>query len=98
MPFIVSEKHGPYGVLVVVTDEDIIGRRFAEKRWQLDLTKEFYKGVKRSRGDVKRLMEKAQHLHLTGKESVALGIELEFVEPERVLYVRGIPHAEVVMS
>ena len=34
----------------------------------------------------------------TGKEAVALGVELDVVETKKILWVQGVPHAEVVMG
>ena len=44
MVFIVSKKEGPNGLLLVVTDKEIIGKQFTEEKLQLDLSKEFYQG------------------------------------------------------
>ena len=98
MGFIVAEKPGPHGLLLVVTDKDILGKSFADQRAQLDLSKAFYKGVERSTEEVKKIVHTARHLHLTGKEAVALGVELDVVETKKILWVQGVPHAEVVMG
>ena len=45
MKFIVSQKNGPHGLLIVITDKDIIGKLFSEGKLQLDLTKEFFEGL-----------------------------------------------------
>ena len=97
MNFIVSTKNGPHGLLLIVTDEEIIGKLFAENKLQLDLTKKFYQGTKKGKTAVMRLVSTAQHLHLTGKAAVALGIEMDLVNPDSILYVQGIPHAEVTV-
>ena len=44
------------------------------------------------------LIKGAQHLHFTGKEAVALGIELDLIDAETILYIKGIPHAETVQG
>lgn len=98
MTFIVSEKVQQNALLLVVTDKDLLGKRFEQGRLQLDLTKEFYQGEEKSREEVKGLFLKAKHLHLTGKEAVALGVELKFVDQDKVLYIDSVPHAEVVME
>ncbi|MBI2668792.1 DUF424 family protein [Candidatus Woesearchaeota archaeon] len=92
----VSEKEGPHGSLIIVTDSDLLGKRFEEKRRQLDLTKDFYQGEEMNKPEAQRRMEKAQHLHLTGKEAVALGVEMDLVDSKQILYVQNVPHAEVV--
>jgi len=96
--FIVSEKDSPTGLLIVVTDENILGKKFEEGKLQLDLTKEFYQGEKKNEEELKLIFQKAQHIHLTGENSVALGIKLNLIEQNHILRISGIPHAEVVMS
>lgn len=98
MTLIVSEKSGPNGLLLVVTDEDILGKTFEEGKIQLDLTKEFYKGEEKSKEEVKELFVKARDIHLTGKEAVAVGVELSYVESDHIIYVEGVPHAQVVIG
>ncbi|MBT4935395.1 DUF424 family protein [Candidatus Woesearchaeota archaeon] len=98
MKLIVSQKSGPHGILVVITDKDILGKKFMEGKVQLDLTKEFYKGEEMDEKDVITLCEKARDLHLTGKHAVALGINQNLIDPQNILYVQKVPHAEVVMG
>ena len=59
---------------------------------------DFYKGEEKNKEEVKILIPKARHLHLTGKESVAIGVEMDLVDPSKILYVNTIPHAEVVIE
>ncbi|MBT3836100.1 DUF424 family protein [Candidatus Woesearchaeota archaeon] len=95
---IVSQKQGPHGILLVVTDSDLIGKKFEEERVQLDLMQDFYKGDEMNKEEVKILLQRSRHAHFTGKESVAVGVELDLINPERILYVEGVPHAEVILE
>ncbi len=94
--FTLCEKQGPHGSLLVVTDSELIGKCFNQGRLQLDLRQEFYKGTEASADQVRKLMERARHVHLTGKRAVKLGLELKIIDPERVLVVDNIPHAQSV--
>lgn len=98
MVLVVAEKQGPHGLLLVITDKDILGKSFADEKAQLDLSKAFYQGTERSTEDIKKIIHAARHLHLTGKEAVALGVELDVVDAKKILWVEGVPHAEVVMG
>ena len=98
MKFIVSEKKGPHGALLVITDSDIIGKKFEEKNLQLDLSKGFYQGEEVSEEDVKKIITKAKDLHLTGKVIVAMALSLKFIDPNRILYINNVPHAEIVVG
>ncbi|MEK6904836.1 MAG: DUF424 family protein [Nanoarchaeota archaeon] len=96
MEYIVSKKQSQFGLLVVVTDSDIVGKKFEEGRLQLDLTKKFYQGEKKNKEEVKQIMITARHLHLTGKNTVAIGIEMDLVDPKKIIFVDKIPHAEIM--
>ena len=39
MKFIVKIHQGPHGVVLVVSDQEILGKKFVEGKVQLDLTK-----------------------------------------------------------
>lgn len=98
MSFIVSEKNGPHGILLVVTDKNILGKKYEQGKLQLDLSQEFYQGEEKNEQEVKAAFQKARHIHLTGKKSVALGVELDLIDQQRALWISGIPHAETVIG
>lgn len=85
-------------MLLVVTDADILGKKFEEGKVQLDLTKKFYQGQENSEEEVKKALKEARHLHLTGIAAVTLGINLGLINKENILYVKKIPHAEVCID
>ena len=94
----VSEKKTPHGLLVVVTDSSILGKKFEEGKLQLDLSKEFYKGEEKDVEEIKDIILSSRHVHLTGEESVDLGISLGLIEKDRVIWISGVPHAEIVLD
>ena len=98
MDFIVSEKQGQFGLLLVVTDKELIGKYFEEGNLQLDLTKKFYQGKEKSREEVIELVEKTKNFHFTGEKSVDFGIEQDLIDKNKILIISGIPHAEVVIA
>jgi len=98
MEFIVSLKKTENGIILVVTDEEIVGQKFEEGKLQLDLTQKFYQGEKKSAEEVKKMILGVYILHLTGKKAVDLGLELKLINKEKVLKVKNIPHAEAVIE
>ncbi|MBI2573317.1 DUF424 family protein [Candidatus Woesearchaeota archaeon] len=98
MVLTICYKQGPHGSVVVITDTQILGKLFEEGRKQLDLTKEFYVGERRTKEHAREIMKASRHVHLTGKQAVELGIELGLVDSKRVLVVQGIPHATVIVE
>lgn len=98
MTFIVARKETPRGLLLVVTDADILGKAFAEGKVCLDLANDFYQGRETEKEEVKQLIPQARYLHLTGEKAVRLGLQLGFVDEKNILRVQKVPHAEVVME
>ena len=96
MDYIVAKKQSQFGMLVVITDSDIIGKKFEEDRLQLDLTKKFYHGEAKNKEEVKKIMMTARHLHLTGKGTVAIAAEMNLVNPKKIIFIDNIPHAEIM--
>ena len=96
--FTISEKQGPNGLLLVISDSDIIGKKFEEGNKQLDLTVDFYSGEEMEKEGVLELLKKARDIHATGKHSVGLLVEKDLVNVNKILYVDNVPHAEVVVS
>tara|TARA_Y100000031_G_C8136747_1_gene345621 strand:- start:493 stop:792 length:300 start_codon:yes stop_codon:yes gene_type:complete len=98
MNFIVCAKQGPHANILVVTDADLIGKVIEEGKLQLDLTKKFYQGEEKTKDKVKVMLSTCSHLHLTGKGAVAIGVEMELVNSDKILYVNGVPHAQVIVE
>ena len=98
MKFIVTEKNPHQGVILTITDTDIIGKKFEEGKKQLDLASKFYAGEEKDLDYVKTRLEDAYIVHLTGKNAVSFGIEIGLVDKHKVITVSGIPHAEVLVE
>mgnify|MGYP001560218328 CR=1 FL=1 len=96
MDYVVAKKQSQFGLLIVVTDADIIGKKFEEERLQLDLTKKFYQGEVKSKEEVKKIMVAARHIHLTGKGAIAIGVEMDLVDPKKIIFIDKVPHAEIM--
>ncbi len=92
--FIVAEKITENGLLLVVSDKELIGKKFLEGKKQLDLTNKFYLGEEMDENEVNDLFKMARHIHLTGPLSINLGVTLGYVDKDKILFVQKIPHAE----
>lgn len=83
------------GKILVVSDKEILGRKFEEGKLQLDLSKDFYQGEEKPEAEIKALINAAYLLHLTGKKTLKFFSGLGLIDKKRILVVQGIPHAEV---
>lgn len=98
MAFIVAEKSTANGLLLVITDKDLIGKKFEEGKKQLDLNNKFYQGEEKSKEEVKELIKGAYILHFTGEKTLKLTRELGLFDLSKILRIKNIPHAEVVLE
>ncbi len=98
MALLVALKQGPHGLLLVITDKNLLGRRIEEGNLQLDLRSQFYQGEEKSKAEIENLMEKARDIMFTGKEAVALGIEADLVDIKKILYIKRVPYAQAAFG
>ncbi|WP_457752036.1 DUF424 domain-containing protein [Thermococcus sp.] len=82
-------------VLLAACDEELLGRTFREGEIKLEVKERFYKGELVEEGQLGELLEEATIANLTGERCVSKAIELGYVDPERVLKVQGVPHAQM---
>jgi hypothetical protein len=55
----------------------------------------FYKGELKDVDALEELLEEATIANLTGERCVKKAIELGYVDEKRVLYIQGVPHAQM---
>jgi hypothetical protein len=89
----VYRVHGE--VLLAACDEELIGKTFREGELKLEVRERFYKGELVEEGKLEELLKEATIANLTGERCVSKAIELGYVNPERVLRIQGIPHAQM---
>lgn len=82
--------------LVAVSDESCLGKEFTEGDIHLKVNKEFYGEEHADKDEVVSALCDATIANLVGEQSVATAVENGFVNPQDVIYVQGVPHAQMV--
>lgn len=82
-------------VLLAACDEELLGKTFREGEIKLEVKERFYKGELVGEEKLESLLEEATIANLTGERCVSKAVELGYVDPERVLRVQGVPHAQM---
>ena len=82
--------------ILSICDKDILGKTFEEGRKILNLADPFYQGEEKTQEEVMSMLQSGYILHLTGMQSVKLALDLNLVDPDHILTVQGVPHAEVL--
>jgi hypothetical protein len=83
-------------LLVGACDEKLLGKRFEEGKFQIDVKKEFYGGKRVTREALKAYLEGATIANLVGQETIKCAIEAGIIDPACVIKIKGIPHAQMV--
>lgn len=82
-------------VLVAVSDAGLVGREFREGNMRLAVHESFYGTEPADAHDVLRQLAVCTIANLVGVETVMLAIQHGFVNPDNVLDIEGVPHAQL---
>jgi len=83
-------------VLIAACDDELLGKTIEEGDIRLEVSERFYGGEKVDRRLLIAVLALATIGNLVGNETVDAAIEAGFVDPECVLWVKGVPHAQMV--
>ena len=83
-------------LLIAACDEKLIGKKFEEGKFQIDVNKNFYDGERVTAKILKKLLGDATIANLVGKETIKCAIEMGLIDPGCVIKIKGIPHAQMV--
>ncbi|WP_162509206.1 DUF424 family protein [Thermogymnomonas acidicola] len=87
-------RHVHGEVLLAAADSELVGKEFREGRLHIRVDPNFYGEIKVSEEMFITSLGMCTIANLVGKRVVGIAIEKEFVDPENVIYIDGIPHAQ----
>jgi len=83
-------------LIVAVCDKEIIGKKFQEGELTLKLEVSFYKGTDSSEKEVMEALLCATIANIAGQKAIACAVECGCIDPDNVIFIEGIPHAQMV--
>lgn len=83
--------------LVAACDADLLGTTHREGKFKLDVTPGFYDGLRVNEADLGAYLRSATVANLVGPNVVEAAVRLGLVDPENVLRVAGVPHAQFLV-
>ena len=83
-------------LLIGACDEKLIGKKFTDGKFQIDVSKEFYDGERINTEVLKKYLKDATIANLVGEETIKCAIELGLIDSDCVIKIKGIPHAQMV--
>lgn len=83
-------------VLIGACDEELLGKTFSEGKFHLDVCNRFYDGKRITIEKLKEYLEIATIANLVGEKAVQCAIKMGLIEPDCIVRIQGIPHAQMV--
>ena len=83
-------------LLVGACDEKLLGKKFEDKKFQIEVKKDFYGGERISPEVLKKYLKDATIANLVGQETIRCAIEIGLIDPGCIIKIKGIPHAQMV--
>jgi hypothetical protein len=83
-------------LMIGACDENLLGKKFEDGKFQIEVTKDFYGGEKISAEVLKKYLKDATIANLVGKKTIKCAIDLGLIDPDCVIKIKGVPHAQMV--
>ena len=83
-------------IIFAVCDEDLIGKKFSKGDLVLDISKDFYKGEKKSEKELEGIIKNFENVNLVGRKTIKFALKLGILNKESIIIIDGIPHAQIV--
>ncbi len=84
-------------VILAACDSDLVGKVFREGQIVLNVKEEFYKGKLVNEDEFKELLPMATIMNLVGENCVKIALEEGYIDEDRILWVQGVPHAQMAL-
>jgi hypothetical protein len=82
-------------IIVAVCDKEIIGKKICDGELEIEISERFYKGRSATDREVIEALKSATAANLFGEKAVAIALENGLIEKQNVLWINGIPHAQL---
>ncbi len=84
-------------IVLAICDSELLGKKFTQNDFQLDLTGDFYKGEEKSEEEIKELLKDIYIINAVGKKCIDFLLKNNLIEKEKIITIKGIPHAQCVI-
>lgn len=90
-----------YRDIVAICDSKLIGKKFEEGKFQLDIKESFFKGEEVNEEKVLKIMEdmakEDSTFNIVGEESINLALKAGIIKEEGIKKIQGIPFVLVLL-
>lgn len=86
---------------MAICDSDLIGKKFEEDRFQLDIKENFFKGEEYSEEQAIRIIKKMSAedatFNIVGEKSVNTSLKAGIISEDGIKKIQGVPFAMVLL-
>jgi uncharacterized protein len=93
-----------YRYVVAICDKELLGKKFEDDKFQLDVKESFYKGKDGKEASEAEVLERIRKLvmedatfNIVGKNSVRLALKLGLITEEGIKEINGVPFSLVLI-
>lgn len=83
--------------VIAICDEKLIGKKFSDGKFCLDIKENFYKGELMKEEQVKDILRNVTNLNIVGEEAIKLALEEGIIDKEGIMKIKGVPHAQLIV-
>ncbi len=81
--------------LLAACDADIVGKKFSSGKLRIEVTESFYKEDVVEDEVLLNWLRLATIANLVGERTVGIAVDNGFVDPDGVILIGGVPHAQM---
>lgn len=86
--------------IVIICDKNLIGKKFNQKQFQIDVKKNFFDGEEKTKQEtieiIKKMAEEDSTFNIVGKESVETALETGIINKKGIKTIQNTPIALVL--
>ena len=87
-------KNGEH-VLVAACDKEVLGKTLKHDNTVVEISRAFYEGEHVSEEELKKALEEATTANIFGEKTIKFGIKCGLIDPDSVIIIDGVPHAQI---
>ncbi len=81
--------------VLAACDRELIGRKLKKGNITIEISKDFYMGEPVSEDIFVDIMTTSNNINMFGHRTIACAVRNGMIDPESVIEIEGIPHAQV---
>lgn len=83
-------------MVVAACDKELVGNTYKEGELRIEVSRGFYEGEDASEEMLVNRLSMATIANLVGERTIEVAVRHKYVEEACILYIDGIPHAQMV--